>query len=372
MMKTAFVPPPYPYERLSGVRDRAMAHDGGVIDCSIGTPCDPPPTEVLAALAQSGSERGYPTSAGSDALLGAAVDWMGRRFDVEVPMAGVAACVGTKELVASVVQHLALRQPQRSVVLYPEVSYPTYAMGAQLAGLKAVPVPMVDGRLDLGSIDSETAAAALVLWSNSPSNPTGDLDDLSEAAAWGRDHDVVVLSDECYTEFTWATTPQTILSTGLSGVLAVHSLSKRSNLAGLRAGFYAGDPELVGFLRSVRQHAGLMVPGPVQAAAAVALADDTHVVQQRHRYLERLELVASGLRVAGYEAVVPSGTFYLWVPIRQDQPDAWVAAEEIAVHSGMLVSPGDLYGSAGAGHFRVAVVQPTERLELAMGRLSTQ
>jgi succinyldiaminopimelate transaminase len=367
-----FVPPPYPYERLGGIKALADEHVGGVIDCSIGTPCDAPPAAVLDALSNSGSERGYPASAGSMALLEAGRQWMERRFDVEVPVDGLAACIGTKELVASVVHHLHLRQPDRTVVLYPEVSYPTYAMGAQLAGLEAVPVSMVEGRLDLASIDPDHASSALILWSNSPSNPTGALDDLGAAAAWGRELDVLVLSDECYTEFTWATDPQTILATGLDGVLAVHSLSKRSNLAGIRAGFYAGDPDVVGYLRSVRQHAGMMVPGPVQAAAAVALSDDRHVEEQRARYLERLDLVANGLRAVGYDATVPDGTFYLWVPVRDDQQDAWVAAEEIARDSGMLVSPGDLYGPSGAGHFRVAVVQPTDRLTIAMDRLASR
>ena len=369
MTTAAFVPPPYPYERLGGIRALADAHDGGVIDCSIGTPCDPPAAAVLAALAGSGTERGYPTSAGSEDLLGAGRDWIRRRFAVEIEADAIAACIGTKELVASIVHHLHLRQPDRTVVLYPEVSYPTYAMGAQLAGLTAVAVPLRGGRLELEAIDPAVAASALVLWSNSPSNPTGELDDLCAAAEWGRARDILVLSDECYTEFTWSTSPQTILTSGLSGVLAVHSLSKRSNLAGLRAGFYAGDPDVVRYLRSVRQHGGLMVPGPVQAAAAVALGDDAHVVQQRELYWERLELVADGLRAVGYDVSLPAGTFYLWVPIRADQPDAWTAAEERALMSGMLVSPGDLYGPAGAGHFRVAVVQPTDRLTLAMERL---
>ena len=365
-----FVPPPYPYERLSSIRDLADAHDGGVIDCSIGTPCDAPPDAVLAALASSGTERGYPTSAGSVALLSAARGWMGRRFGVDVPDGAVASCIGTKEFVASVVHHLSLRTPDRRVVLYPEISYPTYAMGAQLAGLEAVAVPLDGGRLKLDAIDPADAERALLLWSNSPSNPTGGLDDLAAAAEWGRARGIPVLSDECYAEFTWASRSRSILESGLEGVLAVHSLSKRSNLAGIRSGFSAGDPELVGYLRSVRQHAGMMVPGPVQAASAVALDDDEHVEAQRQRYLGRLGMVAEGLKQAGYDAVMPEGTFYLWVPIRDDQPDGWVAAEDLARTSGLLVSPGDLYGSAGAGYFRVAVVQPDERLMVAVERLS--
>lgn len=369
MSPSGFSPPPYPYERLDGIRAIAQAHAGGVIDCSIGTPCDPPPAVVLEAMASSGSERGYPTSAGSADLLGAARGWVERRFGVALGADELAACVGTKELVASMAHHLHLRSPERDLVLYPEVSYPTYAMGAQLAGLEAAPVRLEGGRLDLTSITAEQASRALLLWSNSPSNPTGGLDDLAAVAAWGRAHGVLVASDECYAEFTWARDPETILSAGTEGLLAVHSLSKRSNAAGLRAGFYAGDAQVVAYLKSVRQHSGLMVPGPVQAGAAAALEDDVHVVAQRATYLRRLELVAAGLSSAGYEAVLPEGTFYLWVPVRDDQADAWIAAADIAERSGLLVSPGDLYGPAGAGHLRVAVVQPDDRLELAVARL---
>ena len=160
-------------------------------------------------------------------------------------------------------------------------------MGATLAGCRAVAVDVEGGGLD--AVDPDDAARALCLWVNTPGNPTGALTDLGAAAAWGRAHGVPVLSDECYVEFTWADRPRTILEHGAEGVLAVHSLSKRSNLAGLRAGFYAGDPALVHYLSEVRKHAGAMVPGPVQAAATVALGDDVHVDAQRERYAERIE-----------------------------------------------------------------------------------
>lgn len=366
---SGFTPPPYPYDRLAPIAERAAAHEGGVVDCSIGTPCDPPPTAVVAALASSGAERGYPTSAGSEVLREAALGWLDRRFGVELTDTSVAACVGTKEMVASAAHMLHLRRPERTVVLYPAISYPTYAMGATLAGLEAVPVRLEDGRLDLESIDPAIVERALVLWSNSPSNPTGHLDDLAAAARWGRDHEVPVFSDECYAEFTWADRPRTILEEGPAGVVAVHSLSKRSNLAGLRVGFYAGDHDLVSFLRSIRQHAGLMVPGPVQTAAAVALGNDEHVEIQRRRYADRLGLVISGLRAGGYEAVAPAGTFYLWLPVPARLEDGWALAAELADRAGLLVSPGELYGPGGSGHVRIAVVQPDHRLALAMERL---
>ena len=367
--------PPYPYDRLQALAKLAGAHEGGMVDCSIGTPCDPPLRAVVDALASSGTERGYPASAGSAELREAAAGWLTRRFGLaEVPVSSVAACVGTKELVASVPHVLRLREPGKDTVLYPAVSYPTYAMGAELAGCRAVPVPPAPGRLgglDLDTVEPADAERALVLWSNSPSNPTGGLGDLGAEAAWGRAHGVPVFSDECYAEFTWDGPPRSVLEHGREGVVAVHSLSKRSNLAGVRVGFYAGDAELVEFLRAVRQHAGLMVPGPAQAAGAAALADDDHVEVQRARYRERLVYLGGVLGGYGCPVMPPEGGFYLWVPVPADRwPDAWAMAEALARDGGILVSPGDLYGEGGAGHVRVALVQPMERLVLVGERLA--
>ena len=366
--------PPYPYDRLAGLTKLAEAHEGGMVDCSIGTPCDPPLRAVVDALASSETERGYPASAGSPQLREAAAAWLARRFDLaDVPVSSVAACIGTKELVASVPHVLRLRRPERDTVLYPAVSYPTYAMGAELAGCRAVPVPPAPGQLgglDLDAIDPLDAGRALVLWSNSPSNPTGGLGDLGEEAAWGRAHGVPVFSDECYAEFTWDGPPRSMLQHGPDGVVAVHSLSKRSNLAGVRVGFYAGDAELVEFLRAVRQHAGLMVPGPAQAAGAAALADDDHVEAQRARYRERLAYLGRVLGAYGCPVMPPQGGFYLWVPVPAGRwPDGWAMAEALATDGGLLVSPGDLYGDGGAGYVRVALVQPMERLALVGERL---
>lgn len=370
-----FSPPPYPYERLAALRERATEVFGsdGLIDCSIGTPCDPPPPAVLAAMAASGAERGYPTSPGSAAYRSAAASWLERRFGVSVdPDRQVAACVGTKEFVASTAQYLHLRTPLRDTVLYPAVSYPTYAMGALLGGCRPVPVPeLPEGGLDLDSVGPADVDRALVLWTNSPSNPTGLLTDLAGTARWGRDHGVPVFSDECYSEFTWDGPPRSVLESGTDGVVAVHSLSKRSNLAGVRAGFYAGDADLVGYLLDVRRHAGLMVPGPVQAGAAAALADDVHVAEQRGRYLERLDLLARALTACALPVGLPAGGFYLWVPVPQEVAGGgWAVTEHLAMTAGLLVSPGEFYGPDGAGFVRVAVVQPTDRLALAAERLA--
>lgn len=364
-----FVPPPYPFDRLAGLAERAAAHDGGVVDLSIGTPSDPPPPAVVSALGSSGTERGYPPSVGSQALREAACGWMARRLGVVVEPADVVACVGTKEFVSSVPQWLRLRSPERDTVLYPAVAYPTYEMGAVLSGCRAVPVSSLD------AVSADDASRALCLWVNSPGNPAGQLEDLGAFAEWGRARGVTVLSDECYIELTWDGPARTILEYGSDGVLAVQSLSKRSNMAGVRVGFAAGDSDLVRYLGEVRKHAGLMVPGPAQAAAVVALDDDVHVDEQRQRYHERLVRLAEILETAGIPAHLPGGSFYLWVSAEAARPfegetKGWALARFLAEWGGVLASPGELYGRGGNDFVRLALVQPMERIELIAKRLA--
>jgi succinyldiaminopimelate transaminase len=360
---SGFVPPPYPYDRLDELAATAAELPGGCVDLSIGTPCDPPPASVVAALAKSNAERGYPASIGTLAFREAAAGWLARRLGVDADSKReIAACIGTKEFVAGIPQWLKLRTPDRDTVLYPAISYPTYAMGATLASCRAVAYESLD------QISDDDADRALCLWVNSPANPSGELVDLEAAAAWGRARRIPVLSDECYVEFTWQGAPRTILEHGTSGVLAVHSLSKRSNLAGVRVGFYAGDGDLVDYLRELRKHAGFMVAGPIQAAAVVAFGDDTHVDEQRDRYLGRLRRLSDILRAGlDLEVVLPDGAFYLWVPAPGG--DAWGLTKRLATDAGALVSPGEFYGPAGSGHVRIAVVQPDDRIELIAQRL---
>jgi aspartate/methionine/tyrosine aminotransferase len=296
---------------------------------------------------------------------------------VSVPTSAVAACVGTKELVAGVPHWLRLRDPSRDTVLYPSLAYPTYEMGATLAGCRAVPVPLrASGGMDLSAVADEDAERALCLWVNSPGNPGGQLEDLGEVARWGRERRIPVFSDECYVEFTWASPRHTILEHGEAGLVAVHSLSKRSNLAGLRVGVFAGDPEIVAYLAAVRRHAGFMVAGPVQRAAAVAFADDDHVERQRAIYLERLQRFAGWLNEVALPVELPGGGFYLWVPVPDrfvgragEVSPAFALGRHLAAAAGVLGSPGDAYGPYGTSHLRLAMVQPMERLELAAERL---
>ena len=230
---TGFVPPPYPYERIDRFKPLGERFEGGLIDLSIGTPCDPPPAAVIAALAGSDSERGYPSSPGSVPLREAVVglDRPPIRRSTCRP-ATIAACVGTKEFVGTLPQWLKLRRPDRDTILYPAISYPTYEMGAILAGCRPVPVPLTaTGQLALDAVDPDDASRALALWVNSPGNPTGALDDLDAAAAWGRARDVPVFSDECYVEFTWdgrrAHDPRTRARRGGRRALALQAFEPR-------------------------------------------------------------------------------------------------------------------------------------------------
>jgi len=354
--------------------------DGGIIDCSIGTPVDPMPDVALRALAVAApGSTGYPPTIGSPSLREAAAEWIDRRFGVRVAPTAVMACIGTKEMVAGLPRLLSLRDPTRDTVLYPGVAYPTYAMGAELAGLRAVPIPVDEGwHLDLAAVSADDASRALLLWLNDPSNPTGasaSPAQMQHAVKWGRAHGAVVASDECYAEFSYddagrPAVPVTALTASTDGVLAVHSLSKRSNMAGLRVGFVAGDAELVSYLGEVRKHAGMMVAAPMQAAAAAALGDDAHVEQQRTRYSRRRARLLPALEAVGLVHDGGPSTFYLWLRDADGGADAWAIAARLA-RAGVLIAPGDLYGPAGASHVRLALTLSDEVVEQVVVRLGT-
>jgi aspartate/methionine/tyrosine aminotransferase len=365
-------------EQLALLRSLAGRSADGIVDCSIGSPCDPVPTLVTAAVADAvAAAAPYPLSAGSQTYREAAMTWMARRFDVELPVAQIAACVGTKEFVASLphlLRSLRVGGTERDTVLFPAVSYPTYAFGAHLAGCRGVPVALdADWNLDLSTVSDELAARALVLWLNVPGNPSGAVAGTAHfrsVAEWGRRHGAVVVSDEFYAEF--AEDPHTILEAGSDGVLALHSLSKRSNFAGMRAGFYAGDPVLMTELAEIRRDLGLIVPTPVQAGAAAALHDDAHVVLQRERYLRRRALLVDQLAERG---IVHDGgpmPMYLWLREAGERDPFDGSAWDLAVRfarAGIVVSPGVGFGEAGADHVRLALVQPDDKIRSIIDRL---
>ena len=375
--------------RVEAIRAIASANPDGLIDCNLGTPCDPVPEFVRDAVAEAVAASGpYPLSAGSPAYRDAAARWIQRRLKVAIDASAIGACIGTKEFVASLPQFLGILERDtpgpihgvvRDTVLYPEISYPTYAVGAQLAGCRAVPVHMnADWQLDLSSISADDRERALLLWINVPGNPTsatanGEV--LADAAAWGREHGVLVASDECYVEF--APDAHTILENGQEGVLALHSLSKRSNFAGMRTGFYAGDATLVRKLIDLRREAGLIVPTPVQAGAVVALDDDAHVAVQCRRYEQRRVFTLQRLAAHGIEHAGGPMPFYLWLRAndaamqRLGVRDGFDLATRFA-EVGWLTAPGATFGTAGTPYTRIALVQPDDILLTALDRFDAR
>nr|WP_246497634.1 succinyldiaminopimelate transaminase [Sphaerisporangium rubeum] len=354
--------PDFPWDRLASYKERAKAHPGGIVDLSVGTPVDPVPAVAREALAGAADSPGYPLTYGTPRLREAAAGWLARRHGVSVGPEAVLPTIGSKELVAWLPTLLGVGPGDR--VVHPTLAYPTYDVGARLAG--ATPYA-ADGLLALGP------ERVPLVWVNSPSNPTGRVlppEHLRKVVDWAREHGAVVASDECYIELGWEDQPVSILHPDVcggshEGLLAVHSLSKRSNLAGYRAGFVTGDPALVARLLEVRKHAGMIVPEPVQAAMAAVLDDDTHAAEQRERYAARRALVRPALEKAGWRVEHSTAGLYLWAT---DGRPCWEQAGALA-DLGILVAPGDFYGPAGASHIRVAMTASDERINAAVLRL---
>lgn len=319
-------------------------------------------TQALAAAAQA---PGYPLTRGTPAVRDAVAAYLARRWHVSVDQGDVLPVIGTKELVAWLPTMLGVGPG--AVVAYPELAYPTYEVGALLAGATPVRADPLESPAGLGS-------ALRLLWLNSPSNPDGRVlpaEHLAAVVAWARARGVVVASDECYLELGWDAEPVSILHPDVcagshEGLLAVHSLSKRSNMAGYRAGFVVGDPTLVHALHEVRRHAGMLVPGPVQAAMVAALGDQSHVDEQRRRYRRRRERLVTALTGAGFAIERSAGSLYLWATRGEAAMDSVMG---LARH-GVLVAPGDFYGPAGSRHVRVSLTATDERVESAATRLA--
>jgi succinyldiaminopimelate transaminase len=291
---------------------------------------------------------------------------------VHVDPVTVLPVIGTKEFIAWLPTMLGLGQAD--TVLYPSLAYPTYGIGAKLCGAASAAVDVADSALSHGALEGVPASSRL-LWVNSPSNPTGRVlpaASLRDAVAWARARGAVLASDECYIELGWDTSPVSALhpsvrGDSLDGVLAVFSLSKRSNLAGYRAGFVTGDPALMKDLLLVGRQAGMIVPGPVQAAMVAALSDDAHAVEQKARYAARRAILAEGLTAAGFRIEHSEAGLYLWAT--RPGLDCWAACELLATQCGLLVGPGSMYGPEGNAYIRVALTATDERVATAGDRL---
>lgn len=358
--------PDFPWDSLAGAKEKAAAHPDGLVDLSVGTPVDPVAPGIQLALAEAAGESGYPRTDGTPQLRRAIADALARRHG----MTGLAAeavlpVIGTKEAIAGLPTLLGLGAGDTVVI--PEVAYPTYEVAALMAG--ATPL-RADSLLQIGP------ARPALMFINSPSNPTGKvlgLDHLRKVVGWARERGVILASDECYLGLGWEDEhePISILDPRVcdcdhTGLIAVHSLSKTSSLASYRAGYLAGDPALISELLEVRKHAGLMVPGPIQAAMVAALEDDQQEQLQKLRYARRRAKLFRALTEAGFTVDESAAGLYLWATRGRDCRDTvdWLAGH------GILVAPGDFYGPRGRGHVRVSLTATDERIDAAVARLS--
>ncbi|MER6269492.1 bifunctional succinyldiaminopimelate transaminase/glutamate-prephenate aminotransferase [Streptomyces sp900105755] len=356
--------PTFPWDKLEPYKNTAAAHPDGIVDLSVGTPVDPVPDLIQKALIDAADSPGYPTVWGTPALRDAITGWVTRRLGArDVTHRHVLPIVGSKELVAWLPTQLGLGPGDR--VAYPRLAYPTYEVGARLARAE---YEVYDDPRDLDP------AHLKLLWLNSPSNPTGKVlsqQELTEIVAWARTHGILLFSDECYLELGWEADPVSVLHPDVNGgsydgIVAVHSLSKRSNLAGYRAAFLAGDPAVLGPLLEIRKHGGMMTSAPTQAAVVAALSDDTHVQEQRERYASRRTALREALLAHGFRIEHSEASLYLWAT--RDE-SCWQTVAHLA-ERGILVAPGDFYGEAGEKFVRVALTATDDRVRAAVERLS--
>ena len=359
--------PDYPWDAMRPYAETARRHPDGIVDLSIGSPVDPTPTRVREALASATDAHSYPQTAGTPELRAVVSQWFARRRGVPgLADDEVLPTIGSKELVAWLPLMLGLGEGD--VVVHPRAAYPTYAVGATIAGARAV----------ASDDPADWPAETRLVWLNSPGNPDGavlDVDGLARAVARARELGAVVASDECYAELGWdglwqsAPVPSVldprVTSGDRTGLLAVYSLSKQSNLAGYRAAFVAGDARLIDRLLTVRKHAGMMPPAPVQAAMIAALSDDEHVAAQKALYRARRDVLRPALIEFGMRIDRSEAGLYLW---GTKGVDAWQTIGELA-ELGILAGPGPFYGEHFPQHVRLSLTATDERIEAAAARL---
>ena len=331
--------------------EKAKKYPGGFIDLSQGTPVDPTPTFIQEALTKASNSPSYPLTAGSSQLKDAIRSWATLNLGATGEF-DVLPVIGSKEFVALLPTFL-----QSKIVLYPKIAYPTYLVGALMASAKAIPV----------EIDAKSWPTADLAWINSPSNPTGQVQSDSEILAtinWARNNGSVIASDECYLSFSKEAKSILSLTGGNNeGVLAVHSLSKRSNLAGYRAAFVIGDSKLIDQIRQIRKHAGLIVPLPVQQAMIAALSDNNHAIEQAERYEKRRIKLITALSKAGFTIEHSQAGLYIWCSKNEDcyKTVDWFA------NLGVLLTPGSFYGSEK--FIRIALTATDESIDLVVERI---
>lgn len=330
-------------------------HPAGIIDLSQGTPVDPTPDFIQAELRASANSPSYPVTAGTAELREAISKWARSKLKATGDF-DVLPVIGSKELVAWLPKFL-----EATSVNFPEIAYPTYRVGAIIAGATQSEV----------SISPENWPAADLTWINSPANPTGRVhseSELENVIKWSRNSNSILVSDECYLEFGDTVIPSSILAYTNGdnrNILAVHSLSKRSSMAGYRGAFLVGDPKLIHRIREIRKHAGMMVPLPIQKAMTIALSDELHVTRQREIYNARRAVLVPALLAAGFKIEFSQAGLYIWCTRDESDWDsvAWLA------NLGILATPGNFYGALGSSHIRIAMTATDGQISAANERI---
>ena len=346
--------PDFPWDALAPFGEKARAHPSGFIDLSQGTPVDPTPEFIQEAFRAASNSPSYPVTAGTSELREAITNWAKNELGATGEF-GVLPLIGSKELVAWLPTIL-----QSSHVLYPEIAYPTYLVGSMIAKTKSTAV----------DFDATSWPKADLAWVNSPSNPTGRVNtdsELIKSIEWARNGSVVV-ADECYLEFGNGVTPKSILSLtngNNKNILAIHSLSKRSSMAGYRAAMMIGDKDLIAKILEVRKHAGMMVPLPVQKAMVAALSDNKHVALQRDLYNSRKAKVRNAIEKHGFKVEHSEAGLYLWATRGETDWDSvsWFA------ENGILVTPGHFYGEKGGKYVRIAMTATDAQIDDLVKRI---
>lgn len=357
--------PDFPWDTISNFRELASEHPDGMVDLSVGTPVDDVPEIIQEALRSHTNTPGYPTTIGTTELRNAALGWLDRTLGAKsLNLRQVIPTVGSKELIAWLPTILDLDTSLHIAI--PAIAYPTYEVGAIIAGHPTFRYDSIQELIDAKSAGIEIG----LIWLNSPSNPTGRVlsnQELEQVVAFAQTNNIILASDECYIELGWESEPRSILHSSVAdtqvNLLAVHSLSKRSNLAGYRVGLLSGDQTLVEKVLEFRKHAGMLMPAPMQYAATVALKDDVHVQVQRKRYEERRVILKEALLSVGFQIDHSEAGLYLWVSQGVNARDTL----QYFAERGILVAPGDFYGDKT--HCRVALTASDEAIKQAALRL---
>lgn len=362
--------PDFPWDSLTPIRQRAGEHPQGALDLTIGSPVDSVPVPVQEALMVGSDAHGYPPTVGTAELGEAIGDFVVRERGVAGNV-GIIPALGSKEMVALLPSFLGLGAGDK--VAFPAIAYPTYDVGARLAGCEPL---LVDTEADPASWDSDIA----LLWLNSPSNPNGhvlSVEQLQRIVSWARVNDVTLASDECYAPLCWGVDEapslldKRVCRGDTRGLLMLYSVSKQSNMAGYRASFLAGDSELIAGITELRKHCGFMMPSFVQHAMAVALGDSEHVRAQREVYAKRREVLLAGVERAGLvnDDDCVAG-LYLWVRAPEELGVSGWDIVHACAELGIIVAPGDFYGDAGCNFVRMSLTATDDAIAQAADRLA--